>query len=362
MKSGHPNSDLVERIYEAAALPNLWPAVLQDIADKAGAVGATMVSQDQRQVAITASPRIEPIVNEYIAEGWAADPEYAAPLLADKYPGFRAETHYRTIEEIERLPVHAEFLAPRGLIAGVGTVLQGARDDMLHMALEGMASHKAAEAAIPWLDRLRGPLARAMSLTARLRDAKAANAVVALELVGVGAAVISGDGRLRSINDRFAERLGERLRDRRGYPLFVENFVQRQVAAALAGSDGDNGVQSIAITAHDGAPACAIHLLPLKAGARDVFGWDGVLLMLAEANNSFVPNADLLRLLFDLTPAEARLTRLLLEGSTLVVAAHTCGIAEATARSQLKAVFVKTGVARQTDLIRLLGGLGPPVP
>jgi DNA-binding CsgD family transcriptional regulator len=354
------HGEIVGRIYEAAALPGLWPGVLQDIADKAGGVGATMVAQDDSGVSITASPRIEAIVSDYVSEGWAADPQYAAPLLADQYPGFRAETDYRSIAEIEALPVHVEFLAPRGLIAGVGTVLQGASGDMLHMAIEGVPSHREAQRAVPWLDRLRPSLARAMSLTARLRDAKAANAIAALEFAGIGAAVISGEGRLRAISDRFTQQLGGGLRDGAGRALFVDRFLQAQITAALAAPSVERGVRSIAIGARDGRPACAVHLLPLQAGARDVFGWDGILLLLAEAANTRVPNADLLRLLFDLTPAEARLTRLLLEGKTVADAALSSRVAQATIRSQLKAVFGKTGVARQSDLVRLLAGLGAP--
>ena len=351
---------LVERIYEAAVLPERWPAVLEGIAESVGAFGGTIITRNATGVSMVATPKIERIVHDYMKEGWADNPEYAAPLLAEQYPGFRAETHYRTVEELERLPVHVEFLAPRGLIAGVGTILQGARDDVIQMALEGLPSHPAAEAATHVLDMVRAPLGRAISLTARLRDAEAANAVRALDLAGVGAAVVSADGRLRAANDRFSRRLGDRLADGRTGLRFLSPFLQGQFAKALAAGHGDTGVHSIAVAATDDQPACAIHLLPLKRGARDVFGWDGVLMLLAEAANASVPGADLLRVLFDLTPAEARLTRHLLEGRMPVEAAALMRITEATARVHLRNVFAKTGVRRQVELVRLLLGLGGP--
>ncbi|WP_156932752.1 helix-turn-helix transcriptional regulator [Rhizobium sp. IBUN] len=64
---------------------------------------------------------------------------------------------------------------------------------------------------------------------------------------------------------------------------------------------------------------------------------------------------------FRLTPAEARLTGSLLEGKSLKEAAGSFGVAEGTARQQLKSVFQKVGVSRQSELIRVLtimfGGL-----
>jgi len=61
--------------------------------------------------------------------------------------------------------------------------------------------------------------------------------------------------------------------------------------------------------------------------------------------------AELLRRLFGLTPAEARLCERLVLGRTVEEAAHDLDIATGTARIQLKSVFAKTGVGRQTELV-----------
>lgn len=62
---------------------------------------------------------------------------------------------------------------------------------------------------------------------------------------------------------------------------------------------------------------------------------------------------DLLRALYDLTPAEARLTGLLLRGRTVREAAEELRITLNTARTHLKRVFSKTGTGRQAELVRL---------
>jgi DNA-binding CsgD family transcriptional regulator len=63
---------------------------------------------------------------------------------------------------------------------------------------------------------------------------------------------------------------------------------------------------------------------------------------------------DLLHGLFDLSPAEARVARLLLEGKSVAGIAAESKVGENTVRAHLKSIFAKTGVNRQAELVRLL--------
>jgi FixJ family two-component response regulator len=63
---------------------------------------------------------------------------------------------------------------------------------------------------------------------------------------------------------------------------------------------------------------------------------------------------DLLRRLYGLTPTEARLTAILMQGKSLEDAAPELSISINTARTHIKRVFSKTGTTRQGDLISLL--------
>lgn len=60
------------------------------------------------------------------------------------------------------------------------------------------------------------------------------------------------------------------------------------------------------------------------------------------------------QILFDLTPAEARLSKALLSNVDLQAAAARLGIKHGTARVQLARLFEKTGMRTQAQLIRLL--------
>lgn len=67
-----------------------------------------------------------------------------------------------------------------------------------------------------------------------------------------------------------------------------------------------------------------------------------------------------LRGLFGLSPMEARLAVLLFEGRSLAEIADERGVLASTVRSQLNAVMLKTGTARQSTLTALIGRLPRP--
>lgn len=101
----------------------------------------------------------------------------------------------------------------------------------------------------------------------------------------------------------------------------------------------------------DGPPLAAIaRVLP-----ANIYG-DGAFLALfiADPNRTATLDAATLRDRFQLTPTEAALAMLLLDGAALVEAARTLDMAHNTARSHLRSIFAKTGAHRQAQLIQLL--------
>jgi DNA-binding CsgD family transcriptional regulator len=63
---------------------------------------------------------------------------------------------------------------------------------------------------------------------------------------------------------------------------------------------------------------------------------------------------ELVRQLFDLTPAEAAVARRLTAGLSLEDAASSLDISRNTARAHLRSIFSKSGITRQTELVRLM--------
>ena len=63
---------------------------------------------------------------------------------------------------------------------------------------------------------------------------------------------------------------------------------------------------------------------------------------------------EMMRQLFDLTPAESAVALRLASGQSLEEAAADLAISRNTARAHLRSIFSKTGITRQTELVRML--------
>lgn len=103
------------------------------------------------------------------------------------------------------------------------------------------------------------------------------------------------------------------------------------------------------VVAETQVPDALRRRLGLVAPARK-----GALVFVAPDREAAVDEARMYRETFGLTPAEARLAARLKDGKSLKEAAAELNIAVNTARNQIKSVFEKLGVNRQSDLIRHL--------
>ena len=81
------------------------------------------------------------------------------------------------------------------------------------------------------------------------------------------------------------------------------------------------------------------------------------LLVLLDLDECLRPDPELLRQVFHLTNAEARLAARLACGACLEEIAEAHGISIGTARAQLKAIFAKTQTSRQAELAVLISRL-----
>ena len=82
-----------------------------------------------------------------------------------------------------------------------------------------------------------------------------------------------------------------------------------------------------------------------------------LMLTLYHPNYSSTVDMQLLTTIFKLTPAECRVTLLLMQGYSIKEIAYKNQVQQDTVRTQMKAIFLKTGTSRQSDLLKLLSNL-----
>ncbi len=123
----------------------------------------------------------------------------------------------------------------------------------------------------------------------------------------------------------------------------------------LAAEKGSGGSMSVA------RPLLGSPLSVVVAAASGLRDAGAAAIYLRDPDDANIPSSTHLASIFGLTPAEAHIAHSLSLGLSLVEAARVSGITVGTARNYLKRVFLKTGVSRQAELVRLVLNRVSPV-
>ena len=170
-------------------------------------------------------------------------------------------------------------------------------------------------------------------------------------LLSRGDGVDATRGRLRAARSRDTDALRH----------LIERATQTGTGA------GRTAVDALAVRRTDDSPPLAIVAEPLAPTHGEILGHEaspGAILFIGELQASSRPSQDRLRIVYGLTPGEAQVAFLIVDGHDIASAARTAGISGNTVKYHLKAVFEKVGVSRQAQLIRRVladvGGLAEP--
>ena len=114
---------------------------------------------------------------------------------------------------------------------------------------------------------------------------------------------------------------------------------------------------ALLLPAADGQPLLLVQAAPLQRPA----GWQAegatTIVFLTDVALAHIDPARL-EALFGLSPAEARAALQVLQGGSLVDMAGRLGVSANTVKTQLQAVYQKSGIHSQAELMRLLAAMG----
>ena len=166
------DSAVVGQIYEAAFLPEGWPAALDSIVARVEARGSIMfVANPQANfMKLAASNEIRTLAEEYAAGGWPQRDGKLERILQSGRAGFITDYELYSEAELLRSEAHSQFMRPRGLGDGAGMAIALPTGDIVGVGViydldRGPTQPKF----VRLLDTLRPHLARAAFLAARLR-------------------------------------------------------------------------------------------------------------------------------------------------------------------------------------------------
>ncbi|WP_232629242.1 helix-turn-helix transcriptional regulator [Methylobacterium sp. Leaf118] len=350
------HEDLIDRAYEAAFFPELWPPILEEIGARSGsASGALQILKGGQSPLWTATDTVRDALGDYIARGQWRTCERPRAIAAQDLAGFVHTVDCLTPAQIARDPVVA-ILERIGLGAQLATLIPMPTGEMVGLTFERRLDQgRHPPDAVAMLDGLRPHLARAALIAARLGLERARAAVTTLEALGLPGAVLGPGGRALTTNG-LLDRLPEVLPAAHGRLMLAHPPADALLREAVESAERAQASRSIPLPGAEERGPTIAHVMPVRGAAHDVFGGTTLLVVTPVGPDENVPNLTLLRGLFDLTAKEARLAAALASGRSLKEAAVAESLRLSTARSYLEAVLRKTGTHQQSQLVALLKG------
>ena len=356
------NEQLIDQIYEAAFVPELWPSIFDGMSQIAEARGGYLVAATPEAgiTCWTASDSMRGSIERAIDGAWLAQGERFTRLAAARRPGFLTEYDIYTDDEMAADPFYRDLLWPAGLGWGAGNMLKLPTGDALIFAVERPRERGPIESTIvQQLDAYYPHIARSVLVAARLQLERARAASDTLALLGLPALVFAPNGRVLAANN-LIEPLTDYLRwhaqDRFSLKDLIANGLLQNAITTLQ-LDHARSTRSFILRSPDGHANMVGHVMPISGASRDVFVHCAGVFVLTPASMPKAPPVEMVRSLFDLTPSEARVARGLASGLTVEDIASQSFVSRNTVRSQVRGVLEKTGCKRQAEVVALLTGL-----
>ncbi|MFZ0884828.1 MAG: helix-turn-helix transcriptional regulator [Candidatus Acidiferrales bacterium] len=366
LPSGEALSQLLGALYDAAADPSLWEPFLQQVAQLTGATSAALVMYDTHRDSYT------------LASSWQVDPE-ATRLYQRRYGSLdlwarRALSKpvgYVCVSEalcsgaeLATTEVYNDFMVRFGFEHGLfGLPLNtGSRFASISLYRESSCpGFGASEVSI--LEFLAPHAERALKLHMQFTELRnrSQSLETVLDTLPTGIVFLGPTGEILAMNQIAAALLREKdglMTTRTGLRAerAAESNLLVQVIQRAACNTKNSGPPTGGTASVSRRKRPPLHVLVSPLRKSPIVGVQSItaVAFIIDPSRQRRPTRDVLRALFGLTPAECRVALLLSDGHAPRKIAEIIGVTDNTVRSQIKSIFSKSGVKRQSELVRLL--------
>jgi DNA-binding CsgD family transcriptional regulator/PAS domain-containing protein len=356
-------SELIGTIYQGALEEQPWQSFLAALRELMAAVNTTLVlrppTERGKGVLLTDGGSLAEITT-YNESMFVLDP------FVDLQPGeVKTLSEFIADEDLINTQLYQVCMAPAGLYHSLGADMKVPGEMEARLRIARIKGAKAFDDDDKALIRSILPhLERAITIHARLNKIESERALYAgaVEQLSVGCIVLDENARVLSSNPMAAKLIAQKD----GLILLNDNLY-------LSTRDQTNELQEIIIAVLDQRQQTPAIVQAMKvhrpSGLNDlglvvrpvpVTEWSegqsvpSVAIFVSDPELASEAPSQVITRLFGLTPAEASLAMLLTNGLTLDEASVQLNITRNTARTHLRSVFSKTGVGRQTLLVRLI--------
>jgi DNA-binding CsgD family transcriptional regulator len=347
----------LDMCYDAIAAPQLWTEALDNLAHSMDAYACQILPNviSQRSfgaVRSTGGWRIE--------EMWLRNQDWAKKVYEPRgerfvQQGYRAviQSQLFSDDEIRHSRFHQEITRPVGCLHWACGIFEV--EDRKWCLPFFRGDEPFTPDALEPIAEVAGRMARIVSIAEKVSRAGAENEVLTLDRAGCAAMLIDKHGRVTRANRRAEDLFCSEFGIRNGRLWTAANAglarLERFLAEIEQAQSMARPLPAPMIIARQGTPWLLIEAMPVTSASNDIFEGCQALLVVSDLSRPTITDAARLSLVFGLTSAEARLAAAICEGQDINGAAATFGVSRQTLRSQLKAVFAKTGSRRQAELV-----------
>ncbi len=370
MKTNAPLLSLIGDIYDTTFDQALWDDTLQRVVDYTGAQSCALVTKSATgEIRIAHQVGITPhFLQTYLDHYGQLDPTQAIRLY--DVGKIHSTEDWLPMEEFRKGQFYQEWLRPQRLEDAASVLLDNNADGFSYFCL------MQGELVDDNLRRVLAPivphLLRAVLIGKTLHQQTRIASPIEHTLDELKAALflLDATGNITHTNQSGHDILDRKdfLRIEQGRLVATDPILNRILREAVIASilgDGATRSESIALpfVAHDGERFVG-HLLPLTSGRRRKTGvaYDATaVLFVNKASLDSTAASDIIKRIFKLTPAEARVLLAVVELGGVSETSRNLDIAESTVKTHLGRIFTKTDTRRQADLVKLIAAFTSPV-
>jgi DNA-binding CsgD family transcriptional regulator/PAS domain-containing protein len=364
-------STIIGKIYDAAAEPRAWNLFLADLAQLTGSTMSCLFwsgtsRTDYNYIASQGIP--DWYIREYSEHFIETDEWFKGGKGVLKSGWVGRSQELCTDQQLAKTEFYSDFLRRADVFHQCGGVMAMTGETLATLSLLRPRKYGPYEkSSVDTLRVLTPHLQKAIRIHKKFVDLRAHHISMEAALQTMAAPLILTDSRGELL---FANRAAVEILDRRDGLMIVRGrigatvpFDSAQLSALLIAaaplhvrSPAVGG--SMLVTRQQSRPlsvlASPLPMLHAPATSKPI-----VMLFINDPESqSFTPTS-LLRA-YGLTPAEMRLASSLGQGQSLKFAAESSGVTFNTVRSQLKSIFSKLGVNRQSQLVKFLQQCSAP--
>jgi DNA-binding CsgD family transcriptional regulator len=370
----HAVLELIQHLYAAPGTATGWQTFLEALRTSTGASSANLISHfplvRSSDITAAAGTGADPEGARLYEQHWSAhDPWAYSPRLSPRAGSVFVGEALISGAELRRTAFYADFGKRFDIVHVIGATIDAGATGTSVISINGSERRQpfsTTERAL--LTALMPHMQQALRLHRRILDAEhASNDLTGIiERSNRAYFLIDNHGRVVFMNGAAARLVSRRdgiAIDRgelRGADGDATTSLRRLVADAIQTSTaegiGAGGVMTL------GRPSGRRPLIALVSAVSTdhqhqlpvTNNRPAALVLITDPESSVLLDDSALRAMFGLTPAEAKLTRLLAEGIGLNEAAARLGVGRETVRTRIKVIFEKTGTHRQAELVSLV--------